>query len=591
MRTKTVIALVFLVESFFCFAQINKQENSFAIYNLNKIPQESVFVHYNTNLLFAGEQFLYKIYCFNDESKKLSNISKIGYIELITKDKSIVFRHKIRLEAGLGDGDFFIPTNVPTGSYKLFAYTQWMQNNGVESFFEADLVIINPYQKTPKDYLEQSIDTLLPKEPNNHKTLQETIVLNKDLEQMISLDKIEIGKRKKLTITINNNVFTGGNYSISVRKLNELIPDEPQSIIGFFESYKTSPKDNMKANQKLFFLPELRGELISGVITDKENNVPVSGEKIGLSFPGENYLFKISTTDDYGRFYFNLDAPYDNSSVILQQLSEGPKNKTISFDKNQVDYERLQFRSFQLNSDMKEHIEERSIQNQIENAYVSLKLDKKSIIKQKSPFYREFETIYALDDYTRFNSIKETIVEIVNPVSIKKTADGERRFYIIPKVGFQDVGFSTMLFVDGVFIKNQEDFMDYSAKKIKTISISKDKYSIGSLLFQGILSIATIEGDFSETFNADYQKKIDLFEPQKNKIYFKQDYDLDTNNKWNRIPDFRRQLLWVPSITLKDTEVIEMYTSDVIGDYRICLEGFSSKGVPITVSKTFRVEE
>ena len=81
-----------------------------------------------------------------------------------------------------------------------------------------------------------------------------------------------------------------------------------------------------------------------------------------------------------------------------------------------------------------------------------------------------------------------------------------------------------------------------------------------------------------------------MFEPQKNKIYFKQDYDLDTNNKWNRIPDFRRQLLWVPSITLKDTEVIEMYTSDVIGDYRICLEGFSSKGVPITVSKTFHVE-
>ena len=591
MKKTTVIALVFLVGSLFCFAQISSQEKSIAINNLNNIPQESIFVHYNTSVLFSGEQFLYKIYCFNDESKRLSNISKIGYIELIAKDESIVFRHKIRLDAGLGNGDFFIPTNVPTGSYKLFAYTQWMRNNGVESFFEADLAIINPYQKTPEDYLEQSLNTLVDKEPNDDKTLQETIVLTKDLDQMLSLDKTEIGKRKKVTITINTNDFTSGNYSISVRKLNKVTTYESQSSIGFFEDYKNLPKDNGKEDQKLFFLPELRGELISGVITSKENNTPVSGEQIALSFPGENFLFKISTTDDYGRFYFNLDTPYDNPYVILQQLSEDVKNKDVSFDKNQVDYKGLQFKSFQLNSDMKDQIEERSIQNQIENAYVSLKLDKKSIIKQTSAFYREFETIYDLDDYTRFNTIKETIIEVVNQVSIKKTDGGDRKFRIIPKAGLQDIGLSPMLFVDGVFIKKHEDFMEYSAKKIKTISFSKDTYLIGSLLFQGILSIATIDGDFSETFNADYLKKIDLFEPQKNKIYFKQDYGLDTNNKWDRIPDFRRQLLWVPSMTLKDTEVIEMYTSDIIGDYRICLEGFSSKGVPITVSKTFRVEE
>ena len=590
MKKIRIIVLVFLAGALFCFAQINKQENSIAINNLNSIPQESIFVHYNTSLLFAGEQFFYKIYCFNDESKRLSNISKIGYIELIAKDKSTVFKHKIRLDSGLGYGDFFIPPNVPTGSYKLFAYTQWMQNNGVESFFEADLAIINPYQNTPEEYLEQSLNTVVDKEPGDDKTLQETIALNKDLDQMLSLDKTEIGKRKKLTITINNNDFTNGNYSISVRKLNELITDEPQSIIGFFEGYKNLTKNKVKEYQKLFFLPELRGELISGIITGKENNTPVSGEKIALSFAGKNYLFKISTTDDDGRFYFNLDTPYDNSYVILQQLSEDSKNKAISFDKNQVDYKGLRFKSFQLNSDMKELIKERSIQNQIENAYVSLKLDKKSIIKQNNPFYREFETIYELDDYTRFNSIEETIIEIVNQVSIKKTAGGDRIFQIRPKADFQDIGFSTLLFVDGVFIKNQENFMDYSAKKIKTVSFSKDKYLIGSLAFQGLLSITTIDGDFNETLNADYQKKIALFEPQKNKIYFKQDYGSDTNNKWDRIPDFRRQLLWVPSMTLKNMEVIVMYTSDVIGNYRICLEGFSSKGVPISVSKTFRVE-
>lgn len=590
MKKTTITVLVFLVASLFCFAQINRQENSIAISSLNNIPQERIFLHYNTSLLFSGEQFLYKIYCFNNESKRLSTISKIGYIELIAKDKSIVFSHKIRLDAGLGHGDFFIPTNVPTGSYKLFAYTQWMKNNGVESFFEADLVIINPYQKIPKDYLEQSIDTVLNKDTSVVKALGQTTALSADLDEILSLDKTEIGKRKKLTLTINTKDFTSGNYSLSVRKQNELISDKSQSSIGFFEGYKNLKNHKEKENKKVFYLPELRGELITGIMTDKDNNTPVSGEKIALSFPGDNYLFNISTTDDSGRFYFNLDTPRDNSNVILQHLSEDWENTDISFDKNQVDYNELQFKSFQLNSDMKEQIEERSIQNQIENAYVSLKLDDTSIIKQKSAFYREFEISYDLDDYTRFNSIKETIIEIVNQVSVRKTADGYREFQVRPKAGFQDIGLSTLLFVDGLFVKKHEDFMDYSAKKIKTISFSQEKYLMGSLFFQGILSITTIDGNFYENFNADYQKKINLFEPEKNKIYFKQDYGVDTNSTWDRIPDFRRQLLWIPSMTLKDTEVLEIYSSDVIGDYRIYLEGFSSKGDPISVSKTFRVE-
>lgn len=590
MKKTIVIALVFLVASFFCFAQINRQGNSLAIYNLNKIPQERIFVHYNTSLLFAGEQLLYKIYCFNGDSKQLSKISKIGYVELIARDGSTVFKHKINLDSGLGNGDFSIPTDVPTGSYKLFAYTQWMQNNGVKSFFEADLSIINPYQKVSNIYLKQPSDSLLGLYPSEINTSQENLTLDNDLEQMLSLDQTEIGKRKKLTITIKNNETTFGNYSLSVRKLNELITNKPQSSIDFFEAYKTFSKDNDNASQDLFFLPELRGELITGVMTRKDNNAPVSDEKLAMSFTGKNYLLKISTTDNNGRFYFNIDTPYDNSYAILQQLSEDWENKAISFDQNHVDYKGLQFKSFQLYPDMKEQIEERSIQNQIENAYVNVKLDQTSIINQKTPFYREFETTFDLDEYTRFNTIPETIIEVVNQVSIKKTANGDRKFYVIPKAGFQDVGFPTILFVDGVFVQNQEDFMDYNAKKIKTISISKDKYVIGSLFFQGLLSITTIDGDFPETFTSDYLKKIDLFELQKSKIYFKQEYGTDTKSKWDRIPDFRRQLLWVPSLTLTDTEVIELYTSDVVGDYQICLEGFSSNGDPISVTKTFHVE-
>ena len=101
-------------------------KNSSDLNGYQDIPQEKVFVHYNTNLLFSGEYLYYRVYCFDANSNELSSLSKIAYVELVGEDKISVFKHKVRLNEGLGQGDYFIPTSVPSGNYKLIAYTQWM---------------------------------------------------------------------------------------------------------------------------------------------------------------------------------------------------------------------------------------------------------------------------------------------------------------------------------------------------------------------------------------------------------------------------------------------------------------------------------
>ena len=132
--------------------------------------------------------------------------------------------------------------------------------------------------------------------------------------------------------------------------------------------------------------------------------------------------------------------------------------------------------------------------------------------------------------------------------------------------------------------------MSYSSKEIKTIGYSKENIFIGSLRFQGILSITTIDGDFYQNFYKGYQKEINLFKPQKKSVYFKQDYEDSSYTEWNRIPDYRRQLLWMPELKFDKNEVIEFYASDIGGNYMITLEGFSSKDVPISISKMFYVK-
>ena len=66
---------------------------------------------------------------------------------------------------------------------------------------------------------------------------------------------------------------------------------------------------------------------------------------------------------------------------------------------------------------------------------------------------------------------------------------------------------------------------------------------------------------------------------------------IKTKVKSNQIPDFRQQLLWIPNLKLnKDGTTIEFFTSDIIGNYEIRVEGFTVKGKPVSIKEVITVE-
>ena len=73
------------------------------------------------------------------------SISKIGYVEILDKNNRPVLQEKISLKPGEADGSLIVPGyDLPTGTYKFRAYTNWMKNFGPEYFFEKAIRIINP---------------------------------------------------------------------------------------------------------------------------------------------------------------------------------------------------------------------------------------------------------------------------------------------------------------------------------------------------------------------------------------------------------------------------------------------------------------
>lgn len=589
MKKKVFFIIIFLLVksySLSLYSQTTLKNDELAAYK--NIPQEKIFIHHNTSFLLAGEYLYYKVYCINSNTNKLSSISKIAYVELLGIDKTSIFNHKIKLETGLGQGDFIIPATIPSGSYKLIAYTENMKN--IENnFFQSDICIINPFQLNQSSILAKNQSVSV----QNFNTKKEYLKNNDPLIDSIDNNYIDFTinansfkNREKVVLTFKSlkNNLSNGNYSISVRKIDTIKIPERLTTKSYKSLYPQKKSSNSITNSSIY-LPELRGELLSGKIFYKDSELPSSNTKIALSIQGNQSIFKIATTNELGVFYFNIHEEYENPSAIIQVLDDEKNNLSMILNEHSsVDLNRLNFYDFKITPNIKDYILKRSVYSQVENVYSSIKPNTVKVIDSVSPFYNSIAKGYFLDDYTRFPTIKETVIEIINEVYISKNT-----FHVKLYNQLFESDSLPLVLMDGVLIQNHKELIDYNANNIKKISVISDIYICNSQPFDGLISIETIDGNYQADLSESYIKKVPLFKPLEVKNYFNQIYD--GSEKLNRIPDYRIQLLWEPNFNLNENEnEISFFTSDNKGDYEICFEGFTKDGIPITLRKVITIE-
>lgn len=565
-------------------------------------PSESVFVHYNSSLLFTGEYFYYKVYTLLDDSGELSPLSRVAYVEVADSSGKRVFRHKISLEQGMGQGDFFIPASVASGNYKILGYTSWNSNGGVETVFKADLVILNPYTNQQAGLLGPDVkpaaDTLISAEERVVEVSSDAGPTDTNISapgnEFLSLkaDAQSYGKRERVLLELSSQTEAGieGNYSLSVRKkVPVAIPVKANAVSQFLSRQKKVKIDFSEPFQGK--LPELRGELFHGRLLPRESGgaVRVGGQDVALSIPGETFILRISRTNSAGEFFFNVEDINLEENAVLQVLGEDREQFEIElYTLPEIEYENLEFGNFQINPEMKDWIVARSVHNQVENGYFEVKPDTLAQKPADLPFFEDRGLVYQLDDYTRFKTLKETLVEIVQFLSIKKTSSGDEVLNVLPLNQAIVSNLRPMLIVDGVLMQNQGDLIHYPADLIKSLRVIRDKYYLGSQVFQGVVVVETVGGDYNTARYPDHIHNMELLRPQPQKNYFNQTYAAETPTE--RIPDFRYQLLWQPQVEISSqTESVEFFTSDLSGEFVISLEGYTRKGDPVSIEKTISV--
>lgn len=104
---------------------------------------EKAYLHTDRSFYLPGENIWFKAYLVNPQTGQLTATSRTLYVELLKPNDSLLTRRIIRLNNGAGNGDFELPGTLTAGTYKLRAYTKWMQNFADEFTYRATIQVID----------------------------------------------------------------------------------------------------------------------------------------------------------------------------------------------------------------------------------------------------------------------------------------------------------------------------------------------------------------------------------------------------------------------------------------------------------------
>ncbi|OCX53495.1 hypothetical protein BEL04_04120 [Mucilaginibacter sp. PPCGB 2223] len=106
-----------------------------------KLFFEKVYLHTDRDYYASGDDLWFKAYLVNGESNYPTFTSNNLYVDLVSSESKIISREIIRLDDGMGYGDFKLTDSIPGGIYHLRAYTNWMRNFGDNFIFDKQITV------------------------------------------------------------------------------------------------------------------------------------------------------------------------------------------------------------------------------------------------------------------------------------------------------------------------------------------------------------------------------------------------------------------------------------------------------------------
>lgn len=518
---------------------------------------ECMRIYTDKDNYLAGEDLWIKV-CVTDSAFHGTPTSKVAYVE-ISDTHQMHAQGKIALQDGVGWGRVRFPLTMHSGTYQLTAYTRYMRNQSTDSFPKKYIAVLNTSQATEEDKVEILTGSAIPASDN-----QATSPLR------LSTDKSVYGNRNKVTLKLPQLPAGVTDLSLSVVRKDCVLPAFPVSGYSLQES---------DASDK-HFIAECEGHIVTGRLIGVSAG-PVAAR---LSCVGKDIRICDGQLQTDSTYAFYTSGITDMQDIVLSALPGRGRQGRLEIVSPFAGILPRKLPALRVAYD-EEALIERGIGAQLHHILPVDSTHSQGVLEQLHDFYPSIS--YNLDEYVRFNTVREVFIEFVMGIRVSKS-EGETIIRILQEDVKRFSSLKALVLIDGVPIENHETVLDYNARLLHFIHQYSGRYTFGGKLYDGIVSLITHRGSLPG-LRLDESSQLFAYEfPQNRPAFVAPAYDSEEQVK-SRIPDFRHTLYWNPEVT-PATDTVSFYTSDMKGKYVVTLQGITATGEAVKVLGEFVVK-
>jgi hypothetical protein len=328
-----------------------------------------------------------------------------------------------------------------------------------------------------------------------------------------------------------------------------------------------------------------------------QNPLSRAGILVRLSTPDTINNLMYSTTDESGRFFFQLDDFYYNKDLYI----------SIPDQIKETEYHLIEEEKYAFNQDRDQdlNLADTIISSQtitfikkyqtiagINRAYKIQPVRRETGPARQgvnryvsgTPDYKVF-----LADFVPLKDFNEIVKETLPYVRLRKNKNNyeaeilDRENKIFMK--------NPAVFINGMLVNNINNIIGFGSDKIRRIETVCHTRVFGSMVFNGAISVFTSPDVKNNLFFDRNSMHLPPVYITDHSYYNNMDYS-NPEKKTERHPDFRQLLYWNPSLDVPGNQNIpvEFYTSDSRGTYIIKVEGIASDGNYISSEASFDVK-
>jgi hypothetical protein len=529
---------------------------SLAITLIGKAQEKDGFgLFTDRDVYVSGETLLAQIYHPDNDQ------SKIVYLDLVNPFGKRVTGVSIEMKNNQANGILFLPDSLSTGSYLLRAY---LKNTKVKVQIIRNIWISNRFNGLEKT----SEISFIPGRKNTVKNengqikienLAEVITTNTDASVTIKFDKTildQIDGPVLVSVAQTNPTFRATSFAW----------DSPSAEKG---------------------ITEKKGLILSGTITDKEDQSRVAGATVYMTIPDTIPEFQYYQTQRYGRFYFLLKEYYGPVHAFVQCFGKNPFQRLkINMDEFSAGTDSLTlFDHLPVTDEFKDattrYIEVVTFQKIFKQSTIT----ESALYKRATPAYPFYgKATHTVDPHLFIDlpDFWEISKELLSGVKFRNY-NNEPTLQVFNPINNSYFEETPLTLIDGIPVNDLNIIKKMGTKDIKLIEVCEGERFFGNIRFPGVVAIYTTDADYSKIKETDQfiNLNVEALQPP---------VSVSTPPKMpDHIPDLRQVLLWKPGIKPDETVQISFRTSAILGKYQLMVTGRLKNGSIISTEKQFEI--